>query len=202
MRFCNANILCLFIAIFGELAGAQESRTDVTVKAPPANSGGKDFDKVRITVNGSVKTVEPGQTTDFSIAASEGQKLDVQVYAIHKGIFSDDTMQTWKAAIPLSGSGHVNYTASSFGQSIWGQWPLVVFQSDAALFDIILDGTKSLGTIGAGRPNLKKGIEPNQNHTLIWRSSASDICTKEVKLPENVSRTYVCDAKTKQVAEH
>jgi hypothetical protein len=182
MRLRDFAVVCLCWVIFGGLAEAQESRTLVTVAAP-AKMDGKEFDKVRIAVNGRVKTIDPGKTAEFSVAAS------------------DDTVQTWTAAIPLSGSGHLDYTALSFGRGTWGQWPLVVFQSNGTVFDILLDG-RTLGTIGvAGITEIKRGIQPNQGHTLAWRISANDVCTKNVTLPESVSRTYVCDAKTKQVAE-
>jgi hypothetical protein len=200
MRLRDFAVVCLCWVIFGGLAEAQESRTLVTVAAP-AKMDGKEFDKVRIAVNGRVKTIDPGKTAEFSVAASEGEDVDVHVWAIRKGVFSDDTVQTWTAAIPLSGSGHLDYTALSFGRGTWGQWPLVVFQSNGTVFDILLDG-RTLGTIGvAGITEIKRGIQPNQGHTLAWRISANDVCTKNVTLPESVSRTYVCDAKTKQVAE-
>lgn len=201
MRLRHFAIVCLLGTIFGGLAEGQGSRTLVTVKAPAANADSAEFDKVRIAVNGSVKTIDPGKTAEFSVAASAGQKVDVQVAAIRKGVFSDDTVQTWNDAIPVSGSGHLEYVALAFGHGTWGQWPLVVFQSSGAVFDVLLDG-KILGTIGAaGISEIKRGIQPNLGHTLVWQVSAKEVCTKNVKLPENVSRTYVCDGRTKQVAE-
>ena len=202
MRAFKFSTIWLFFIVLGGAPGAQESRTEVMVKAPSTKLEGKTFDKVRIAVNGNVKFIDPGETADFTVAASAGENLNLQIRAINKGTFSDATVQTWNAAIPLSGSGHVSYTALSLGQGVWGEWPSVIFHSDALLFDIFLDSAPTpLGTIGGGRPDLKKGIKPDQNHTLIWRSSSTDVCSKAVKLPENVSRTYICDAKTKQVSE-
>ena len=202
MRLRNLALVCLCGAIFGGLAEGQGSRTLVTVKAPAANMDGKEFDKVKIAVNGSVQITDPGKTAEFSVPAGEGQEVDVHVTAIRKGVFADDTVLTWNDVILASGSGHLNYTALAFGHGTWGQWPSVVFQSNGSVFDVLLDG-RTLGTIGvAGISEIKRGIFPNQDHTLAWQTSAQEVCTKSVKLPENVTRIYTCDAKTKLVAEH
>ena len=193
--------VALSIMVFLGVAGAQESTTQVNIKAPTSKSGGKDFNQVRVTVNGMVRTVPPGQETQFVLPASEGDQVHVDLKTLKKGVFSDEEIQHWEGATRLNGSGHVEYFTLSHGVGRFGQWPSIIFEATGAVLDVIMDG-QTLGTIGtAGVTQIKRGIPPDQNHTLKWRAGTTDVCNKDVLLTVNVQRTYVCDSKTRLVAE-
>lgn len=77
-----------------------------------------------------------------------------------------------------------------------GQWPAVTFQATGGRLDVAINGTVRGSTL------ITRGVKPQEQHALAWiDSQGTTICRKDVKLPMNVRRTYVCDLQTRTVLQ-
>jgi hypothetical protein len=77
-----------------------------------------------------------------------------------------------------------------------GQWPAVTFQAMGGRLDVSINVTVRGSTL------ITRGVKPQEQHALEWLDSQGRaICRKEIKLPMNVRRTYMCDLQTHTVLQ-
>lgn len=200
---------CLTFCAVGE---AQQPGTDLVVKVPMLKTfKGSSVDQVRVVVDGRVKTATPGQDLTFNLPSSEGDNLSVDFSLINKGFLQDNELRHWRAGAVLNGSGHADYIIDSLGAGAFEQYPAVVCSVRGANLDLAIDGKvwKSLimlGTPGANPDEMayRVGLLPKVKHILEWRDHHdSQVCIEpDVTLPPNVTRRYLCDAKTRKVEEN
>jgi hypothetical protein len=195
-------------------AGAADQSTDVVVKIPPQlkTFKGSSVDQVRVTVNGRVQTAAPGQELQFNLHASEGDNVLVNFSLMNSGIFfTENELTRWHAGTMLKGSGHLVYTISGVGTGWFEEDPLVVLQVRGANVDVAIDNKvlRSLVMVGApgakpGEMELRKEVTANANHILEWRDhGGGKVCIqRDVNLPANVRRQYLCDAKKRTIEEN
>lgn len=182
------------------------------VKVPALKTfKGSSVDQIRVTVDGRVKTATPGQDLTFNLPSSEGDKVSVDLSLINKGFLRDNVLRHWSAATVLNGSGHADYIIDTLGAGSFEQYPAVVCSVRGANLDLAIDGKvwKSLvmlGTPGASPDEMayRRGLPPRIKHVLEWRDHrSSQVCVEsDVILPPNVTRRYLCDAKTGKVEEN
>ncbi|HYF33072.1 MAG TPA: hypothetical protein VD993_18235 [Chitinophagaceae bacterium] len=94
----------------------------------------------------------------------------------------------WQNSFDFNGSGNAVITLSRNGVAGFEQWPVIVFESSTGTLDVYINGNS------IGSTKKKKGVEPNREHTLIWKKDNEEKCIKKVKLPANVTRKYTCDS--------
>jgi hypothetical protein len=192
MRALYIAVVASSLFLFCLSLAAQEPGTEVMVKIPSAPSS--SFTEARVTVNGKTQTASPGASAVFNVPAKAGDNVSVEITLVRKREFGSTDIKRWRQNTRLNGSGHLDYYADIQGTGFFGQWPLVDFQGSVPL-DVLIDGSIE------GTTEMSKGVHPDEAHTFKWRNGTSDVCSKEVALPVNVTRTYLCDAATKKVTE-
>jgi hypothetical protein len=95
--------------------------------------------------------------------------------------------KVWQNSFDFNGSGNAKITLAGTGVSGFEQWPVIEFESASGTLDVYINGNS------IGSTKRKKGVEPNKEHTLVWKKDTDEKCTKKVNLPPNVNRKYVCD---------
>jgi len=183
-----ARCASVFVFALSAEVFAQEPSTRLVIngKALP----GATEVRVRVVGQELVLLLSPDRTATTRIPVVEGPvSLTIETrqtgYGTHK----------WAKTIELNGSGNLEYVLNPDGTGSMGQWPAVVWDAAGGQFDVLVNGT----VLGSTR--IKRGVEPNRTHLFVWQQQGARKCEKQVSLPMNVKRSYVCDPATGVVSE-
>jgi hypothetical protein len=105
----------------------------------------------------------------------------------------------WVVETTLNGSGRLVWTLNRDAPiGSVSQWPSVTWAATGARLDVAVDGHVT------GTTTTSDGIEPDRQHAVVWRSTRgrhAAVCSRAIRLPPNVERTYTCDVKSRAVSE-
>lgn len=106
----------------------------------------------------------------------------------------------WTKMAKLNGSGHMTYTlranagaAKPFAGDV-GVWPAITWKAVGPPLDVFMNGN-SIGTT-----EKRRGVEPGQMHSFLWRQNTTTVCQYMNAFPVNSERSLTCDPATHKVS--